>query len=73
MMGYTKLNLNPLGILPFVLYGEQNLPQTLTSDAHIFLKSWTIAQNLLDVTGPHMGGFHGYLENRLGALQADRV
>jgi hypothetical protein len=55
-MGYLKLYLDPLGISPFVLYGEENFPQALTPNPQIFLKGWAVSQYFQYVTRSHIWG-----------------
>jgi hypothetical protein len=60
-MGYLKLDLDPLGIFPFVLYGEENFPQALTPGPHIFLEGWAVSQYFQYVTRSHVWGMDSNL------------
>jgi hypothetical protein len=61
MICFSELYLDSLFVASLILYGKEDLSQSLTPDANIFLKRRTVSQYFQDVTGFHVRGPNSYL------------
>jgi hypothetical protein len=69
----SELYLYSLLVVPLIFYGKEELSQTLTPDANIFLKCRTVTQYFQNITGLHVRSPNSDLQNRLGTLQTKGV